>query len=84
MAAKRGSTKGCICSTAFLEHAFTTIEFNISVSVNADGSWSYEEGTVMLVKGQNQPFHHTDRNTLTRIAAPTPNPLALARVATGQ
>ena len=23
-----------------------------------------------------EPFHHTDRNTLTKIAEPTPNPLA--------
>ena len=26
--------------------------------------------------GQKEPFHHTDRNTLTRVAEPTPNPLA--------
>ena len=32
----------------------------------------------MMIKGQAEPFHHTDRNTLTRVAAPTPNPLALA------
>jgi len=79
VAAQRGSTEGGICSTAFLEHAFTTIEFRIKVSINADGTWSYEEDTVLKVQGQAAPFHHTDRNTLTRIAAPTPNPLARAR-----
>jgi hypothetical protein len=29
-----------------------------------------------MIRGSDEPFHHIDRNTLTRIAAPTPNPLA--------
>lgn len=65
-----------IRSAPFLEHAFRTVEFRIKVSYNEDGTWSYEEDTVMQIKGQTEPFHHVDRNTLTRIAAPTPNPLA--------
>jgi hypothetical protein len=79
VAAQRGSTENGICSTAFLERAFTTIEFSIKVSVNGDGTWSYGEDTVLMVKGQSEPFHHTDRNTLTRIGDPTPNPLARER-----
>jgi hypothetical protein len=77
--ATRGSTENGICSTRFLEHAFTTIEFRIRVTVNPDATWSYDEDTVLLVRGRAEPFHHTDRNTLTRIAAPTPNPLARPR-----
>jgi hypothetical protein len=79
VAAQRGSTEAGICSTAFLEHAFTTLEFRIKVRVNEDGTWSYEEDTVLQVKGQGAAFHHTDRNTLARIGAPTPNPLARER-----
>ena len=44
--------------------------------VNDDGTWGYEEDTVLQIRGQSEPFHHTDRNLLTRVAAPTPNPLA--------
>jgi hypothetical protein len=29
-----------------------------------------------MIRGKAEPFHHTDRNTLTRIKAPVPNPLA--------
>ncbi|TJY62024.1 DUF1794 domain-containing protein [Sinimarinibacterium sp. CAU 1509] len=65
-----------IRSAPFLEHAFRTVEFRIKVTINNDGTWSYEEDTVMLIKGTTEPFHHTDRNTLSRIAEPTPNPLA--------
>jgi hypothetical protein len=65
-----------ICSAPFLDYAFKTIEFRIKVTINPDGTWSYDEDTVLLVKGKAEPFHHTDRNRLTKIAEPTPNPLA--------
>lgn len=65
-----------IRSAPFLEQAFHTVEFRIAVSIDADGTWSYEEDTVLMIKGQAEPFHHTDRNTLSKIAEPTPNPLA--------
>jgi hypothetical protein len=73
------ASRESICSAPFLEHAFRTIEFRIKVSINPDGTWSYDEDTVMMVRGKTEPFHHTDRNTLTRIGQPTPNPLARAR-----
>jgi hypothetical protein len=76
VSATRGATDYGICSTPFLEYAFRTDSFKMKVTINPDGSWSYDEDTVLVVRGQDQPFHHTDRNTLTRIAAPTPNPLA--------
>jgi hypothetical protein len=65
-----------IRSAPFLEHAFRTIEFRIKVRINADGTWSYDEDTVLMVRGKTEPFHHTDRNTLSKVAEPTPNPLA--------
>ena len=74
VSAVRGSTVNGICSTPFLEEAFRTDSFRMEVTVNADGTWSYEEDTVLQVKGQAAPFHHTDRNTLARIAPPKPNP----------
>jgi hypothetical protein len=75
--ATRGSTTDGICSGPFLDHAFRTVEFRIKVTVHPGGTWSYEEDTVMLVRGREAPFHHVDRNTLTRVAEPTLNPLAL-------
>jgi hypothetical protein len=65
-----------IRSAPFLDYAFKTVEFRIRVSINADGSWSYAEDTVLMIKDMAEPFHHTDRNTLVKIAEPTPNPLA--------
>jgi hypothetical protein len=65
-----------IHSTPFLDYAFRTVEFRIKVTVNPDGTWTYDEDTVLMIRGQVEPFHHTDRNVFTRVAAPTPNPLA--------
>ncbi len=65
-----------IRSAPFLDYAFRTVSFNIKVTINPDDTWSYEEDTVLLIKGRDEPFHHTDKNTLTRVAGPTPNPLA--------
>jgi hypothetical protein len=65
-----------ICSNPFLEHAYKTIEWSITVSVNGDGTFSYEEETLLRIPGRPEPFRHTDRNTLRRIAPPVPNPTA--------
>ncbi|MDB5423089.1 MAG: hypothetical protein JWQ29_505, partial [Phenylobacterium sp.] len=71
-----------IVSTAFLEHAFRTDSYTLDVTFNADGSWSYVSDTMLTVRGQPEPFRHRDVNTLVRVAAPTPNPLAV--IAAGQ
>lgn len=66
-----------IRSSPFLDYAFKTVEFRIKVTINADGTWTYDEDTVLMIRGKTEPFHHTDRNTLVKIAEPTPNPLAM-------
>jgi hypothetical protein len=71
-----GSPTFGTCSNPFLDKNFRTIEYVIKVTLNDDGTWSYEQDTVMRIAGSDQLFHHTDRNTLHRIAAPTPNPAA--------
>ena len=76
LVASRGDTTYGICSTPFLEYGFRTVEYRIKVTINPDGTWSYDEDTVLMIRGQAEPFHHTDRNTLSRIAPPTPNPMA--------
>jgi hypothetical protein len=74
--AQRGSTVNGICSNPFLEHAFRTLEWSITVSVNADGTFSYEQETLLVLPGRAEPFRHVDRNTLRRVAPPAPNPTA--------
>ena len=77
LVATRGPQTYGICSTPFLEYAFRTVEYRIKITINGEGSWSYDEDTVLMTKDRSEPFHHTDRNTLTKIGEPIPNPLAL-------
>lgn len=76
LVATRGSALNGIVSNPFLDEAFRTLEYRITVTVNDDGTWAYDEDTVLVPRGASAPFHHTDRSTLVRIGAPVPNPLA--------
>ena len=79
LTATRGQTEYGICSTTFLEWAFRTESYRIEVVFNPDGSWSYVLDTMLAVRGREELFLHRDRNTLIKVAEPTPNPLALIR-----
>lgn len=78
LVATRGLTTYGICSNPFLEEAFRTDEYRIKVTINADGTWSYDETTTLMISGK-APFKHTDRNTLVKVGEPGPNPLAPSR-----
>jgi hypothetical protein len=65
-----------ISSNPFLDYAFKTVEYRIQVNIHNDGTWSYEQDTVMRIKNQAELFHHVDNNTLYKIGEATPNPLA--------
>lgn len=71
VSAKRGATENGICSTDFLEQNFRTDSYRIQVACG-DESWSYVIATNLFVRGA--AFNHNDRNTLTRVAQPKPNP----------
>jgi hypothetical protein len=74
--ARRGDTRFGICSTTFLEAAFRTDYYRIDITFRGDDSWSYVTRTDLAVRGATPAFDHRDTNTLRRIGAPIPNPLA--------
>jgi len=74
--ARLGSTDFGILSNPFLDRAFQTVSFRMRVSVDNDGTWSYEQHTEMRIPGREGLVDHTDRNTLTRVSEPILNPLA--------
>ena len=53
------------------------------MTINGDGTWSYEEEGVLQIPGRDELFSHIDRNTLTKIGPPALNPLAQAASDTG-
>jgi hypothetical protein len=80
--AERGGPGYGICSTDFLEWAFRTDSYELEVRFEADGGWSYVSTTMLQVRGRTAPFRHVDRNSLTKVGEPRPNPSA--RIAAGQ
>lgn len=74
--AVRGSTVNGISSNPFLEYAFRTERYAITITIHDDGTWSYSQETVLIIPGQTEPFMHTDKNRLVKIGEPTPNPTA--------
>ena len=81
LTATAGSEVNSIVSNPFLERAFRTTSYRIHVTINDDGTWSYEEEGVLEIPGRTEPFHHIDRNTLSRVGAAVPNPLAAQALA---
>ncbi len=74
--AKENDPSAGISANPFLNYAFRTIEYHIRVSIHDNGTWSYEQDTILKIKDQADLFHHVDNNILYKIGEPTPNPLA--------
>ncbi len=52
---RRDCTDFGICSQPFLERNFTTVELTVKVSVNREGTWSYDEDTVLQIPDRERP-----------------------------
>jgi hypothetical protein len=76
VSASLGSEVYGILSNPFLNRFFQTVSFSLRVTVNDDGTWSYEEHTQMRIPDREALVDHVDRNTLKRISEPIPNPIA--------
>ena len=66
LSAEVGSETYGICSNKFLDEAFKTIRYELTVRCDGD-RLTYSEDTQLKVKGRSEIFHHTDGNTLKRI-----------------
>ncbi|MGI9290083.1 MAG: heme-binding beta-barrel domain-containing protein [Gammaproteobacteria bacterium] len=69
MVADLGSETYGICSNQWLANEFKTTRFELNIEVHDNDSWSYDEDTVIEIKGVAEPFHHRDQNTLQRVGS---------------
>ena len=67
LAAEVGSETYGICSNRFLDQEFKTLRYQLRFEKRDANTIHYWEDTVLQIKGQAEPFHHTDENTLTRV-----------------
>jgi len=40
---------------------------DVTITIEGDDSWSYDETTMLQMKEFDAPFEHTDHNTLRRV-----------------
>lgn len=67
ISADAGSETYGICSNKFLDAEFKTVRFEMTVTIHDQNSFSYDQDTQLRIPGQSHLFHHTDRNTVTRV-----------------
>ena len=67
MSAELGSTNYGILQNKYLAENASTVEYTLSINIG-DDEWSYEEDSVLKMSIQDELLHHTDTNTLTRVA----------------
>jgi hypothetical protein len=67
MVAELGSETYGICSNKFLAEEFKLVRFELRIDIHDEDSFSYDEDTVLQIKGQDELFHHRDKNTLRRV-----------------
>lgn len=66
--AGRGEAGYVIGENRYLTSRASALDYQVTISAHADGTWSYDEATVLRIGELSDPFAHTDRNTLHRIA----------------
>jgi len=67
MTAERGSPAYGSLSNPYLEELARTVRFEQTVTVGADGSFVYEETTLIEHARMDDPLLHIDRNVLHRV-----------------
>ena len=62
-----GDAQYSIGENKYLAENASTLSYSVTGTINDDGSWSYDEITMLKMKEFDEPFAHTDHNTLRRV-----------------
>jgi hypothetical protein len=65
--ARPGHPQYSIGENKYLAERASTLSYDVTITINDDGSWSYDETTMLKMSEFPEPFAHTDRNTLRRV-----------------
>lgn len=65
--ASQGHPQFNIGENSYLAKNASTLSYSVTITINADGTWSYDETTMLRMAEFDEPFAHTDRNTLRRV-----------------
>jgi hypothetical protein len=62
--AKAGDPQYAIGENKYLAKNASTLSYEVKITLNDDGTWSYDENTMLKMVEMDKPFSHTDHNTL--------------------
>jgi hypothetical protein len=65
--ARAGDPHYTIGENRYLAENASTLSYETTITVNPDGTWSYDETTMLKMGEMDEPFAHTDRNTLHKV-----------------
>lgn len=69
MAADLGGTNYTIGENRYLAQRASTVRYEVTITLNEDGTWSYAENTSLrMTEFPDQVFAHLDHNTLHKVA----------------
>ena len=66
LSAEAGDPQYSIGENRYLAENASTLSYTVTVTINEDGSWSYDERTMLKMREFPEQFAHTDHNTLRR------------------
>ena len=67
MSARPGDPNYSIGENKYLTQHASTLSYDVTITINDDGSWSYDEVTMLKMDEFPEPFAHSDRNTLRKV-----------------
>jgi hypothetical protein len=68
MRADLGGQNYVIGENKYLAAKASSISYEVTITLNADDTWSYDETTMLVMSEFADPMAHTDRNTLHRVS----------------
>jgi len=66
--ATKGDARYAIGENSYLEDNASTVAYEVTITINDDGSWSYQENTTLKMNEFAEPFAHKDHNTLRKVS----------------
>ena len=67
LAARPSDPNYSIGENKYLSRHASTLSYDVTIIVNDDGSWTYDEKTMLQMDEFPEPFAHTDSNTLRKV-----------------
>jgi hypothetical protein len=67
LSARAGDPQYSIGENKYLAAHASTLSYDVTIAVHDDGTWSYDETTMLRMDEFPEPFAHTDHNHLRRV-----------------